>query len=335
MTPTASKLPPVTEEQRDRLYNAPRNAESHKALLNDTAAMNTVQVGGQGSMDQLTANFGIGAWNVERGLFPQKTGERLAPFSPQIVLLSEVDNGMARTQQINTTAEIAKVLGMHYAYGVEFYEMGLGGGKELELCVDDHNTQGFHGNAILSSAPFEKVGLFRLDDRGHWFSPARNAGAEEQPRLGERMAVAAIVPTEKGPICVVSTHLESNGDEPHRHMQFESLLNQAEAFAPELPILVGGDLNTGNHLPPDFDWKRETLFDMARERGYSWDLSPDGVTTRASLITPHTTRQMKLDWFCSRGFAGDKGHLIEALDPEGLPLSDHECIFANVRVLAP
>ena len=41
-------------------------------------------------------------------------------------LLSELDAGMARTQNLDTTRAIARDLGAGHAFGVEFVELGLG-----------------------------------------------------------------------------------------------------------------------------------------------------------------------------------------------------------------
>lgn len=333
MTNIMKRLPDVTDVQRARIMAAPRNAAAHSDLMQTIDAMTALEVGGKGSVPQLPLEFGIAAWNVERCLFPQDSAALLGAYGLDIVLLSEMDSGMARTGQRNTTAEMAACLNMHYAYGVEFYEMELGGPTERHYCKDDFNQSGWHGNAILSSAPFEKLALIRLDQKGHWFSACADGAADpEQPRVGGRMAVAAVVLTQGGPVCVVSTHLESNADADYRHLQFARLLYELDALAPDMPILIGGDLNTGNHLPPDFDWRKENLFELARGQGYDWSLTPDGVTTRASLITPHQTRKMKLDWFCHRGLVGHGETLVAALDKNDRPLSDHEIIAARVSI---
>ena len=107
---------------------------------------------------------------------------------------------------------------------------------------------------------------------------------------------------------------------------------RAEGIAIGLPVLIGGDLNTGNHCPPDFDWRSETLFASAGARGYDWSFTPDGMTTRPSLITPHPTRTMKLDWFAARGLTCTGSALIPALDANGRPLSDHEAIWCRAGI---
>ncbi len=303
-------------------------------MLTATPAMNRLEMAGADSCAEvvLPAEFTVAAWNLERCRFPEASAALLRPQQPQLLLLSEMDSGMARTEQRNTAAAVATELGMRYVFGVEFLELDLGGDTERPFCRDDYNLRGFHGNAILSAVPFGRVCMLRLDDHGHWFVPQTAAATDlAQPRLGGRMAILAEVETVEGPLCVVSTHLESNADADYRERQFACLLDEIDRFAPDTPVLIGGDLNTGNHLPPDFDWRAEGLFELARARGYAWDLTPDGVTTRASTITPHPTRCMKLDWFCSRQLGGAVGTLIAALDPQGVALSDHDCLLATIN----
>ena len=324
-------LPLITGDNLARLKSAERTVQAHRDLMAQNPAMTALQVGGEGSTSHLPAEMTIAAWNVERCLFPENSAAHLRPFAPSVVLLSEMDSGMARTAQRNTTADMARFLGMHYAYGVEFFEMDLGGATERAFCTDDFNAAGWHGNAILSAAPFERLSLIRLDTEGHWFVDGPNgAGDSAQPRLGGRMAVAGIVPTEHGPICVVSTHLESNAKPDLRAAQFTTLMEAVDTFAPDLPVIIGGDLNTGNHCPPSYDWRVEPLFEDAVERGYQWDFTAPGVTTRNSLITPHDTRRMKLDWFCARGFEGQSLPILSSIGEDGVALSDHDCVLCQV-----
>ncbi len=332
MTTLLDTLPTVTGAERARILSAPRTKEAHRALMADIPAMTALQTGGAATQDTLPDTLSVIAWNVERCLFPQDSARHIAPLEPQVVLLSEVDHGMARTCQRHTTADMARALGMTYVFGVEFFELDLGGPTEMGLCRDDFNALGWHGNAILSAVPPQRVTLIRLDDHGHWFNGNDGAGDPQQPRLGGRMAIAAVLPSRTGPVCVVSTHLESNASAQHRHEQFAVLLDALEEFAPGMPVVIGGDLNTGNHLPPRFDWRDETLFSLAETRGYDWGATPAGVTTRPSLITPHPERRMKLDWFCTRGLSCLENRLLPAIDTDNRPLSDHEAIWCRLNL---
>lgn len=325
------QLPKVTEAQRAAILAAPRTADVHRDFMADLSAMNALELGGQATGTRLPAKIGVAAWNVERCLFPVDTAAHLAPHGLDVILLSEVDSGMSRTGQRNTTAEMADALGSAYAFGVEFFEMGLGGATERQFCKDDFNELGWHGNAILSTAPFLDTKLIRLDEDGHWFVPSELYTPDpDQARIGGRMAVAAVIDSVSGPICFVSTHLESNSDAEFRHAQFQVLLDAVDAFAPDLPVLIGGDLNSGNHIPPNYAWQDETLFGLAKARGYGWDLTADGTTTRPSLITPHPSRKMKLDWFASRGLSGAARPILSSVDVSGRPLSDHDCVLCDI-----
>ncbi|WP_368185042.1 endonuclease/exonuclease/phosphatase family protein [Aestuariibius sp. HNIBRBA575] len=329
-TATCPQLPPVTATQKADILAADRTAEIHRSLFNRVKALNCLETGGRADKVVLPNSLNIAAWNVERCLNPLGTADLLRAQNPDVVLLSEMDNGMARTGQRNTIAEVADALGMQYTYGVEFFEMGLGGPTERPYCADDFNALGFHGNGILSRVAPDAVALIRLDDHGHWF--CSDTGADlDQPRIGGRMAVAAILPCDAGKICVVSTHFESNSGAAGRQSQMDRLMAAIDAFAPGLPVVIGGDLNTGNHLP-NADWTQETLFAAAQRHGYDWQANADGMTTRKSLLTLHPDRAMKLDWFAIRGGTMTPTSIIPALEPDGTPLSDHELICAYYNV---
>lgn len=332
MTTLLPELPPVTEPQREAIIDSPRTSAAHRDLLAALPAMNAIQIGGRASGQRLDDTVSVAAWNLERCLFPQDSAGLLAGLAPDVVLLSEVDHGMARTGQRHTTEEVAEALGMAYAFGVEFYEMGLGSPTERAFCTDRANALGWHGNAILARVPFQRLAIVRLDDHGHWFASDELDADATQPRVGGRMVLLAVLETEGGPLCVASTHLESNAGADHRTGQFDLLLDAVDRFAPDVPVLIGGDLNTGNHMPPDYDWRGEALFDQAVARGYDWGFTPEGDTTRPSLITPHPSRKMKLDWICGRGMSCEDTALIPALSPQGRPLSDHDPVWCRAAL---
>ncbi len=329
-TQTCERLPDVSADIRHEIETAERSARSHRQLMQKIPALHVMETGGAFNADILPAELTVAAWNVERCLDPHGSADLLAAHAPDIVLLSEMDCGMARTLQANTTRQVAEHLDMGYAYGVEFYELGLGSAIEVALAQDDFNASGWHGNAILSRSKPQELILIRLDDHGHWFC----AGDADpgQPRIGGRMAIAAIFKTSEGPICAVCTHLESAGNIFIRQTQMNRIMAAVDHVAPDMPVIIGGDLNTGNNLP-DKDWRSESLFEAAERQGYSWSNNAEGNTTRPSRLTRFPDRTMKLDWFAHRDLAPIHACIVQALDANNAPLSDHELVTAQFSML--
>lgn len=325
---TTDHLTPLSHADRQKIADLPRTVAAHDVHLQGLPCMMTVEVGGAAHAGRPGFPLTVAAWNLERCLFPAEAAAMLAETGAGAILLSEMDNGMARSGQAHTTAELARHLGMAYAYGVEFVELGLGSDTEREFCVSAENELGLHGNAILAASGLTRPFMLRLPGRRVWFLQGG-----DQPRLGERMAIGAVIETAEGPVVMVSTHLESNADAEIRAAQVAALIDALDAGFPGLPLLIGGDLNTGNHIGSD--WRAETLFDLAQARGFAIHGGPeDQMTTRPSLITRWPDRAMKLDWFLTRGLAADLASIRPSLDPTGRPLSDHDMILIRIAGLA-
>lgn len=322
---TVSALAVPSQQDREGLTRTEHSIAAHDAVMARLKAMNAIEFGGAASAAApLAFPFTVAAWNLERCLFPEASAEHLRATGAPLVLVSEMDNGMARTGQRHTTAEVAAALEMQYAYGVEFIELGLGSETEREFCRDDFNDKGFHGNALLASAPFRHPFLLRLWGERLWFDDS------DQPRLGERCAIGAVIDTEAGPFVAVSTHLESATTADYRERQVRELIDALDAAFPGLPSLIGGDLNTGNHIGGDFE--AEGLFAASAARGFTRHGGPIGeMTTRPSLITRWPKRAMKLDWFLARGLKIGESRIIPSLDATGRPLSDHDLVTCVVE----
>ncbi len=306
------------------LDHLPRTLKAHDAELARVPAMNLIEVGGDGGTAPLPLPLKVGAWNLERCLDPEGSAAHVADCD--LLLLSEMDSGMARTAQRNTTAEVARLRGMSYAYAVEFLELGLGNGVERDYCTDDFNARGFHGNALMARGALKAPFALRLYGQRQWFTSA------EEPRLGERLAIGAVVETEAGPFLAVSTHLESACGPDHRHEQMRGLIDMIDALHPGLPVLIGGDLNTGNHNHAD--WRAEGLFDLARRAGFAVHGGGDEVqTTRPSRLTRFPERAMKLDWLFTRGMVLEDVEIRPSLGPDGVALSDHDAILGRISAL--
>lgn len=327
---TADRLEPVPRDVFGDFATSSRSHDLHENLLHSLPAMNAIELGGRpAAPGSLSLPFTVAAWNLERCLFPDASAAHIAATGAAVVLLSEMDDGMARTAQRNTTADIANVLSMQYAYGVEFIELGLGSEIEREFCADDFNTRGLHGNALMASVALGQAFLLRLWGERIWLNHD-----PQQLRIGERCAVGAVIETDAGPFVAVSVHLESAATSAYRERQMKELIDHIEKAFPGLPVLIGGDLNTGNHADGDFE--AEGLFAMSAARGFVRHGGPIGqMTTRPSLITRWPARAMKLDWFLSRGLDISESTIIASLDADGRPLSDHDLITCRVDGISP
>lgn len=322
---TVSILTVPSQETRAGFRTIERSIAAHDAVMAALGEMNSIEIGGEPSPSEpLAFPFTVAAWNLERCLFPPESAAHLAATGAPVVLLSEMDNGMARTGQRHPTAEVAASLHMQYAYGVEFIELGLGSDTELEFCKDDFNGKGFHGNALMAAVPLGQPFMIRLWGERLWFTDGG-----DQPRVGERFAIGAVIETEARPFVAVSTHLESATTASYRERQVKELIDALDEAFPAMPVLIGGDLNTGNHAGGDFE--AEGLFAMSAAAGFTRHGGPiELMTTRASLITRWPERAMKLDWFLSRGLKIGESRIIPSLDADGRPLSDHDLVTCVV-----
>ncbi len=312
-------------DEREAMKALLRDRDTHAELMARLSCMNRVEAPPRAlSRTVLDFPLTVAAWNLERCLFPKQSAALLKHERANIVLLSEVDDGMARTGQHHTSAEIADALGMAYAFGVEFLELGLGSPKELGFAKDLHNARGFHGNALLAASAIHTPVMIRLDHDGHWFVPE-----SPEHRIGGRCAIAGAVLTMAGPLLAVSVHLESNANAAFRERQMNVLFDAVDTLAAGFPVIVGGDLNTG--LADDGDFEKEGLFARAADRGYARHGGPlDAMTTRASLISTAPKHGWKLDWFLTRGLMVTGSRIVPALAPDETPLSDHELMICEI-----
>lgn len=324
---TTPGLAVLTAKARAEIAGLDRTVAAHDAHLASLPTMTEIETGGTSAAAQPGFPLTVAAWNLERCLFPAESAAKIAATGAQVVLLSEMDKGMARTAQRHTTADLAETLGMGFAYGVEFVELGLGSDTERAFCSEDENALGLHGNALMAASALSRPFMLRLPGRRYWF-----LSGGDQPRLGERMAIGAVIETVAGPVVMVSTHLESNADAAQREAQVVALIDALDAAFPGLPVLIGGDLNTGNQI--EGDWRDETLFAHAEARGFTIHGAPEGVmTTRPSLITRWPDRAMKLDWFLARGLKIIASTSVSSLDENGRPLSDHDLVTVEIAGL--
>lgn len=146
-------------------------------------------------------------FNLERGVRWLEAASMLERESVDIIILNEMDVGMARSDQQHTTRLLAKRLGLNYAWGLEFVELTRGTKDEQLQTENLYDFHGLHGNAVLSRCQFAGAKIFR-DPIGAYFSKERtglNAEGYER-RLGGRMALVVQVEVGNKLLNVGSLH---------------------------------------------------------------------------------------------------------------------------------
>src|SRR5262249_34414330 len=151
-----------------------------------------------------------------------------------VLLLSELDDGMARSGNVNVADELARRLGMHYAFAPNYFEFTRGNRRERITTRIAANAVGLHGNAVLSRWPLRQVRRIPLPLKFDWFR-------HYERRIGTHVALAATIDLEAGPVTVVAAHLECFTTPKKRTDQMHALLS---ALPSGRSAILGGDFNT-------------------------------------------------------------------------------------------
>jgi endonuclease/exonuclease/phosphatase family metal-dependent hydrolase len=330
---------------RDEATAGEAGRDRHDALAARIPALQTVEVrpaptdparpvpGG------LPTRLTLAAWNIERCKHVGPTAALLARTGADVILLSEMDHGMARSGNRHTTADVAGALGHGHVFATEFVELGLGDDRERRWHAGQTNVEGLHGNAIVSRHPLRAAARVALDDGGRWFT---QGAPYEQRRIGGRCAVVAIVDTAAGPLALASLHLESHSDPNDRREQVSRLLSALASLAPGMPTVVAGDFNTAA-LPAGADpadrtaaWfttpgPLEPLFDAFEDAGFRWQDANTPEPTCRTLPDGHPLPPFRrIDWVFVRGVGVANPRTWAAVDDAGSAISDHELLSLDL-----
>lgn len=310
-------------------------ADRHGALFDACPCLHAVECRSGISAVKPGARLRVIAWNAERLKYLEESTALLAALAPDILLLTELDRGMARSSNRDTVGELAAALGMGHVYAVEYVELGLGDARERAWHAGGTNREGLHGNAILSRLAIDAAGLVRLERDGTWFMGERNG----ERRIGGRNAAVARI----GGITWVAVHLESHSDPAHRAGQVATLLRDVEALAAGGPLVIGGDFNTatvGHGLKAGLAAGRlldpvpfEPLFDVMAGHGLAWEQA-NTLRVATQRSRPDGTPAPpfgRIDWLFARGLEVADPATIPAVDQKGRALSDHEVLALTVR----
>jgi endonuclease/exonuclease/phosphatase family metal-dependent hydrolase len=341
---TTAALEPPSPEERAALLRLPPTRESYlAALVRHRALFDRVELAPPSAGKTLAGPARIAFWNAERGKDLDASAALLEGLAADVLLLCELDLGMARSGQAHTTRQLARRLGTGYAFAVEFLELGLGDAREQAWHAGEVNDAGLHGAAILGACTLERPAVIRLETTGDWFD-----GRHGERRVGGRIAVVATVTIDGTAVTLVSVHFESHGDPAQRAAQMGRLIEAIETYAPDRPVLIGGDLNTST---VSRDWARgtgvkpvlpevrvldpvpwEPMFEVAAAHGYDWRAC-NALRVATQRTRPDGTPAPplgKIDWFLCRGLVASDPATLPAVDARGVAVSDHEVLGVTI-----
>ncbi|TPI17260.1 endonuclease [Mesorhizobium sp. B4-1-3] len=341
------QLTHVPVDVRNAMRDGQRDSATHLRHAAAVPALGEIEIGGKASRESAGESLTVMAWNVERLRHVDAIAATIAGQAPHVVLLSEVDKGMARSGNGHLLSRLADRLGHSYAYGVEFLELGTGNEAEQAANGGAENIEGFHGNAITSAVPLLRPFLVRLDAAGAWFLPEHG-----QPRIGGRMALGGQVMVGDRRVTVVSVHLENRTNPAGRADQTRHLLDAIDRYDAEAPVLIGGDFNTltatyeERHADPAA-WqariaaepdrlmcpdRHEPLFGIMAGHGYDWRDANAFDRPTQRRVAGDATPAGHIDWFFTRGLVASAPATLPAVLPDGSPSADHEALVVKVRV---
>lgn len=165
---------------------------------------------------------------VDRRLDLKRIARVILSVQPDLVALQEVDRKVARTGGVDQPAELARLTGMHVAFGANIQLQG-----------------GQYGNAVLSRFPI-------TSKRNHLL-PNVNAGEQRGVLVAEIGH-----PKLKQPLRLLATHFDHRPDDSERVLSAKAVNKLASQS--KQPTLLMGDLNDVIGSDPltvlDKDWRR-------------------------------------------------------------------------------
>lgn len=290
-------------------------------------------------------------FNIERGdncdaiIEFLKMCPNIQPYD--LILANELDDGCIRTDERDITDEIARALNMHYVFALEFIELR-----------EETAKKGYHGNAIFSRFPIKWAKVLRLPEENNWF-------LDRQTRIGGRCAIFAELEIGNRSFGVVSIHLENRTSGEGRQRQMQAIYDETLSLFPDMPILLGGDLNTntfdGRNIEEIQDLyknqdelmmriknpeKYEPLLFAGETSGFEFRESACEGVTRRKPLPGGSMLEIRLDWFLSRGLEVEDKRIVSTLKKdcgfvddnsyiaklESDELSDHNAVWAKYRL---
>lgn len=152
-----------------------------------------------------------------------------------MLLLTELDYGMARSQNRFVARDLAEELNLNYAFAPCYIALQKGSG--VEEYAAGENTKSLHGLAMFSKYAMKNVHAVPLPN-------GKDKMFGKEKRLGYLRALIADIEHPAGEFRAVTLHLDAHSSRQHRQTQMRIVLDHLDALASPLPTIIGGDWNT-------------------------------------------------------------------------------------------
>ncbi|MGI8786983.1 MAG: endonuclease/exonuclease/phosphatase family protein [Pyrinomonadaceae bacterium] len=178
------------------------------------------------------------AWNIERGnrfdgiVSALENHDKLK--NKDLLLLTELDYGMARSANRFVARDLARELKLNYAFAPCYIALQKGSGIEEHAAGE--NTKSLHGLAMFSKYPLKNIHSVPLPN-------GKDKMFGKEKRLGYLRALIVEIEHAAGDFRAVTLHLDAHSSRRHRRLQMKIVLDYLETLPP-LPTIIGGDWNT-------------------------------------------------------------------------------------------
>jgi endonuclease/exonuclease/phosphatase family metal-dependent hydrolase len=238
------------------------------------------------------------SWNIARGCRIGEIAEFLVSKDADLILLQESDYNARRTEHRNVARDLAQTLGMNYAFGIEFQELGQG----------SLASPAYHGQATLSPWPLVQPRIIRFKRQSkfwqpRWWIPPL---ARFQRRIGGRVALVTRVIIGDLSLAAYNVHFESRRRDDLRLAQLTELLDDAQQRESDVQLLVAGDFN--------FDLTANPQESLLVQAEFENPFAGMGLPTISGPSAPRA-----IDWILIRGRAQARSAQVHSL----VRASDH------------
>jgi endonuclease/exonuclease/phosphatase family metal-dependent hydrolase len=345
VTRTTAQMTLPSLAERQAVIDGPVTPQAFRQAFAAAACLQEIEMRPPPRPAAIGKQARIAFWNAERLKYQAPSAALMARLRADVLMLCELDLGMARTGNRHTTRDLADTLGQGYVFGAEFVELGLGDLREQKVHAGENNSAGINGGGFVSGAALARPALVRLETSGRWFD-----GGFHERRVGGRIGMLAEITVGGLKVLLASVHYESHTGPDDRLLQTQVLLDAIDTHAPGTPALIGGDFNTAScerdekhdrdfiarALAADPDRLAmpvpyEPMFDLLKQRGYEWEnCNAPGPTQRTRPDGTPAPPLGRIDWLFARGLVCSDAATVPAVDADGVAISDHEVLAVTI-----